>query len=375
MSDMSMETSTAIAFWLYQGIYWSRAPSTPVVGRTTTRPRTAEDTAEQEAAASYGGQAVATEDTAERGQAVATEDTAEQEATEDTAGRGQAVATEDTAEQEATEDTSERGQAVATIFTPSSPIVLSTLKGRSEYNRNYYQKRKLAGTWYKTEDETRRPYNRTSFPKRDPGYEPMGQESIEERHARIAKQRAMRLQGLPWDHAKATGTRNERAMEFRRLNPDAAAKFDADNTSRARTYQKNKYHSDARYKAMCVVRSRLSTCLKLHGYKKTAHTEELVGCSWDYLVAHLHNSGTGLRLTEPDVHVDHIRPLASFSDLSNAFEQRTANHHLNLQLLSAHDNLIKGAHFDYNEWRVSDSGQQLLALNRRWRMQQYFGTE
>ena len=43
---------------------------------------------------------------------------------------------------------------------------LSTPDGRSEYNRAYYKKRKAAGTLH---GDTKRPYNRTFFPKRQPG--------------------------------------------------------------------------------------------------------------------------------------------------------------------------------------------------------------
>ena len=45
---------------------------------------------------------------------------------------------------------------------------LSTKEGRSECNRTSYNKRKVAGKVV-VETETKRPYNRTYFPKRDPG--------------------------------------------------------------------------------------------------------------------------------------------------------------------------------------------------------------
>jgi len=104
------------------------------------------------------------------------------------------------------------------------------------------------------------------------------------------------------------------------------------------------------------------------GFKKAARTKELLGCTWLYAVEYLEKNDRGLTVTDKDIHLDHVRPLSSFKNLHCKFEQRTANHYLNLQLLPAKENLQKHAKFDYDSWAASDAGKQLLELNRVWRM-------
>jgi hypothetical protein len=89
-------------------------------------------------------------------------------------------------------------------------------------------------------------------------------------------------------------------------------------------------------------------------------------------VEHVESNDRGLKITDENIHIDHLRPLASFKNLHCEFEQRTANHYLNLQLLPAKENIKKSAKFDYDSWAASDSGKQLLELNRKWRMEKYF---
>ncbi|KAJ1467656.1 hypothetical protein T484DRAFT_1755709 [Baffinella frigidus] len=99
---------------------------------------------------------------------------------------------------------------------------------------------------------------------------------------------------------------------------------------------------------------------------------KLLGCSWDFALEHLENNPHGLKLMDKDVHVDHVRSLDAFNNLHCEFEQRTSCHYLNLQLLTAKDNLQKSAKCDYDSWAASDAGKQLLELNCDWRMERYF---
>jgi len=283
------------------------------------------------------------------------------------------IKTEETQMHVMADDTSSDTDVYADTDTTTIHIDLSTLEGRSEYNRVYYKKRKSQGGWKKKPGEQRRPYNRSYFPKREPGFTPMFiQESKEDRHARI---NAQRMQGIRVNHIETTAVRNAATREYRCLNPDIAVKFDKDNAERVKQYQRNRFATDPVYKISCLVRNRLYKCLKGRGFKKTTHTEKLLGCTWEHVADHLDNNAIGLKLTDESVHVDHIRPIASFKDLSCEFEQRTVNHYLNLQLLSARDNLSKHAKFDYGEWEKSDSGMALLKLNRQWRMDEYFGIQ
>jgi hypothetical protein len=120
------------------------------------------------------------------------------------------------------------------------------------------------------------------------------------------------------------------------------------------------------------LRRRLGACLKGSGSKKTTSTMKLLGGSWKHAVEYLENNEHGYKLLDKDMHIDHIRPMKSFKNLHCEFEQRTANHYLNLQLLPAKENQQKHASFDYDSWAASDAGKQLLELNRQWRMERYF---
>ncbi len=88
--------------------------------------------------------------------------------------------------------------------------------------------------------------------------------------------------------------------------------------------------------------SRIRTVLR--GKLKSASTEKLTGCSYDFLITHLESlfqqgmswDNYGLK----GWHIDHITPCAAF-DLALPEEQRRCFHWSNLQPLWAFDNLKK----------------------------------
>ena len=68
---------------------------------------------------------------------------------------------------------------------------------------------------------------------------------------------------------------------------------------------------------------------------------EALGCSVEELISHLQArlcEGANLR----DYHVDHIRPCASF-DFTDPEQIKQCFHYTNLQPLTPHENLSKGA--------------------------------
>jgi len=93
---------------------------------------------------------------------------------------------------------------------------------------------------------------------------------------------------------------------------------------------------------------RIRSALKGIGKNKSKRTEEILGCSIDFLKSHLEKqfqeemnwSNYGLY----GWHIDHIRPCASF-DLSNEEELLECFHYTNLQPLWAKDNLSKRDHW------------------------------
>ena len=87
------------------------------------------------------------------------------------------------------------------------------------------------------------------------------------------------------------------------------------------------------------LRSRLWGALKQN--KKSKKTMELLGCSITFLRSYLEAQFTE-GMTWSNIHIDHIRPCASF-DLTDPEQQRECFHYSNLQPLFAIDNMKKGA--------------------------------
>jgi hypothetical protein len=115
---------------------------------------------------------------------------------------------------------------------------------------------------------------------------------------------------------------------------------------RSKEYQK-KMSSDIGYVTKKRLRGRVYVALK-RGIK-SAHTEELLGCSIEYFKTYFESLFTegmnwGVYL-EGKIHIDHIIPCKLF-DLSKEEEQKKCFHYSNLQPLFAIDNLKKGTKYD-----------------------------
>lgn len=84
----------------------------------------------------------------------------------------------------------------------------------------------------------------------------------------------------------------------------------------------------------------------LGAFKKSAGTEELLGCSMGRFMEYLHaHFEEGMSFyNHGEWHIDHKRPCASFN-LANEREQKMCFNWLNLQPLWAIDNLRKGAKY------------------------------
>jgi len=109
-----------------------------------------------------------------------------------------------------------------------------------------------------------------------------------------------------------------------------------------REYRRNKYNSDNEYKLKTDLRRRLHGAL--NGNCKADTTQALLGCTYEEARAHIEAQFTeGMswdKMGLHGIHIDHIRPCASF-DLSDPEHQRECFHYTNLQPLWAKDNLAK----------------------------------
>ena len=88
-------------------------------------------------------------------------------------------------------------------------------------------------------------------------------------------------------------------------------------------------------------RLRVRTYKALKGSNKSANTEKLLGVSAQSLRERWDTEHGPDWRADPDLHIDHIRPCASF-DLTDPAQQRLCFNHRNLQLLTAADNIRKG---------------------------------
>lgn len=115
-----------------------------------------------------------------------------------------------------------------------------------------------------------------------------------------------------------------------------------------RANEKNRYHSDIRYKLKKNITSRMN--LALSNKIKSARTEILLGCSIDIFRIYLESKfleGMSWR-NRSQWHIDHIIPCSSF-DLSDPEQQKLCFHYTNLQPLWASDNLKKGNKLDWEK--------------------------
>lgn len=107
--------------------------------------------------------------------------------------------------------------------------------------------------------------------------------------------------------------------------------------------------TNPQYKIACNLRTRINAATRARRAKPSASTIDLLGCSIRQLRAQLESQFTDGMTWEKfmagEIHIDHIRPCASF-DLTKPSEQKKCFHHSNLQPLWAEDNHRKHAKWE-----------------------------
>jgi hypothetical protein len=108
-------------------------------------------------------------------------------------------------------------------------------------------------------------------------------------------------------------------------------------------YVKSKTETDELFTMKNKLRNRVCGAFKQIGQNKPAHTESLLGCTWQEAKDHFE------KLFQPGMtwanhgtwHIDHIKPVALFTE-DNLHEM---NHISNLQPLWAVDNILKSNNY------------------------------
>ena len=113
-----------------------------------------------------------------------------------------------------------------------------------------------------------------------------------------------------------------------------------------RLYNNKKRKHDINFKIVELLRTRLRNAIKKEW--KSAHTLQILGCSIEFLKNHLQQTAFNKGYFDFDInnysghqyHIDHITPCSKFNLLCS-YHQKLCFNWENLQILKAHDNIIK----------------------------------
>ena len=115
------------------------------------------------------------------------------------------------------------------------------------------------------------------------------------------------------------------------------------NKDKVNEQMKKRYTNDMIFKLKHNVRVEVLRSFKLKYKQKNKHTEELTGCSLDFLINYLLQTYKTKYGCDWDgiekIHIDHKKPLVTASTEKEVIQ---LCHYTNLQLLKAVDNLKKG---------------------------------
>ncbi len=109
-------------------------------------------------------------------------------------------------------------------------------------------------------------------------------------------------------------------------------------------YIKRRYAEEPSFALSYKVRARVYQAIRRGGATKSGRTEEIVGCSFDFLRQHIERRFKGsMSWNNPgSFHIDHIVPLASF-DLTDPAQLKVACNWQNLRPIPPKKNMSKGA--------------------------------
>ena len=133
-------------------------------------------------------------------------------------------------------------------------------------------------------------------------------------------------------------------------------------------YWRERYANDVEYRVSNIMRSSFTNFMNNHGGKTdiTGRTQDLLGCTWEQLVIHLHNNPHGYTLDMEGIDIDHIRCVASFL-IGCVIEQHRCFNFNNLQLMPAHENRnVKRATYIPAEYEKTDSYKAIELLVPGW---------
>lgn len=145
--------------------------------------------------------------------------------------------------------------------------------------------------------------------------------------------------------------RRELERKYREIwnqNPDYVEKrraWNRESTKRRRkkitAYEEDRKKIDPVFKLKKQIRNEIRMSFNRRGFRKSARTEEIVGCTRDFFVKYLKQTWLdeyGVEWTGQPCHIDHIVPLATAKKEEDIVH---LCHYTNLRLLTPKDNMEK----------------------------------
>lgn len=221
-----------------------------------------------------------------------------------------------------------------------------------EYNKEYYEKNK----------EKRKEYlakNKEKIKEQRKEYRAKNKEKIKEKRKEYNKEYSIKNKEKIEEYQKEYRKENkeklkEREKEYREKNKekikDYKKEYYKNNEEKIKEYQKeymkNRRKEDELYAVALRCRARIGRFIQKRGYKKTSKTFEMIGCTPEQLLEHLHKTwydNYGTEYNGEPVHIDHIIPLSSAKTEEDVYR---LCHYTNLQYLKPEDNLAKSDKLD-----------------------------
>lgn len=141
----------------------------------------------------------------------------------------------------------------------------------------------------------------------------------------------------------------KKGVEYKKAHPEVRQRWYNKHIEERRAYMRDylreKYATDMQYRMSKILRRRIHHAL--NRTNKSAKTEELLGCTIKEFVDHIESQFKDGMSWEciSEIHIDHIRPCASF-DLTDPDQQKECFNYKNLQPLWAYDNMSKGVSYE-----------------------------
>ena len=150
-----------------------------------------------------------------------------------------------------------------------------------------------------------------------------------------------------------------------------------DHPTRVEWYRKRnkaakwKYDNDEAYRILGNHRSRQKMFLITNKIKKVNSTHQSMGCEPEEMIDNLHDNNRSYVCGDPNLSIDHIRPLANFgASIKCAIVQFEAFSYLNQQLLTKRENETKSDRYTAQDaaiFEASEAGMAIAELKIFWK--------